>query len=225
VKPFLLSFFILGALPLLAQDARTPTAPFIGGLPDMIAYKKTYTYRNAPPPVPATPLTAEQIKAQQFLAGMRAPDPSVIEVVKTGATRKETWQYVNGSTEERWREGSFRFKTSSANPSYVDIFNPDMSSDPRVAAATMDPDDFGELNWVALNFFVREEEKQNVKCFVYQQDGKTAWISEETRLPVAFDSPQMQISYTYSNPPDEPLHLPQQLRDSLTKLEAGWHGH
>jgi len=82
---------------------------------------------------------------------------------------------------------------------------------------------FPRLTWIGEKTFKGKEKKDGKETFVFEAPYGTAstqraYLSAETLLPVAFDSPSFTIRYSFS--PAEPVELPADFKEALEKYRS-----
>jgi ribosomal protein L19 len=187
-------------IPVFAQE-QTPVALYHKNLADSVSLTKNYVYKTKPD---ETQLTEAQKKIRQFLD--KFPKLDHIEIVQTGNLRRDKQYFLNGNTIEIWRTGDKRLLIDSTNPSYVAVNT--------AGENYQDEPDFPELDWIASDCLKGTQDLNGISCQIYQSGGQTAWINQSTLLPVALETNDLQITYTFKNP-SSPLQLPAELKKKL----------
>ena len=200
-----------------AQDTdqpSPPTPPYAAALTGNFTLVKKYNY-----PAADAEFTPEQ-KAEQTIP----TNPTEIDVVKTGGLRKDTEKRLDGSGWEIWRYQSYRFTVDLAHPESVNLDYAGKPNDSPLLGRYHDASDFPELSWVDGPMYQGVQTRDDKKCYTYKQGDQTAWIDAATRLPVYFESKTVQVSYTFSAGPDEPLQLPKGYAEKLVKFQRALRG-
>lgn len=206
-----------------AQDAPAgepppPTPPYVGDLSGNFTLVAKYTYKAPDPQMSA----AEKV-AQDALSPA-STKPQEIDIIKNGPVRKDTLHFVDGSSRDIWRQQSFRFSVYSAHPDSIIVDVVSNSTSPTASNQYRDAADFSELSWIDGSAYRGVQMQQGKKCYFFQKNDKSAWIDAATRLPVYFDSKALQVTYTVSDPPDEPLQLPKAYAEKLIKFQRALRG-
>ena len=202
-----------------AQDADSgqtppPSPPYVGALSGNFTLIKKFAY----PPLDAS-ATAVQ-KAEQTI-----PTNFIeVDAVKTGAIRKDDQHFKDGSGREIWRVQAYRFTVDLLHPDSVNLDYTGGPNDSPLLGRYRDADDFPELSWILGPTFQGIQLRHDKKCYVFKSGEQTAWIDTTTHLPVYFESKTMQVTYTYSDPPDEPLQLPKGYAEKLEKFKRALRG-
>jgi hypothetical protein len=207
-----------------AQDSDSgqtppPSPPYVGAVSGDFTLVKKFTYLGSD-----TPLTNAQKAAQDFLSPPSAKT-NELDAIETGAIRKDKEIFLDGSSREIWRLQSYRFTVYAAHPNSIIM---DIAVDPNNTEAVgryKDAADFPELSWIQGPMFTGIQMQGDKKCYTYKQGEQTAWIDTATRLPVHFKSKSMEVTYTYSGPPDEPLQLPQSIGEKLQNYKRATGAH
>jgi hypothetical protein len=206
-----------------AQDSESgqtpsPTPPYVAALTGNFSLVKKITY-----PPPAAPANTAQPPSQDPLI---PPSKKMVELdaVDTGTVRKDTLTFSDGSSQDIWRLQSYRFSVSPAHPDSVIIDVVTAATNPGASYQYQDAADFSELNWITAATYQGIQMRGGKKCYAYKLDDQTAWIDAATRLPVYFKSKVMQVTYTWSGPPDAPLQLPSNFTDKLAKFKRAQRG-
>jgi len=199
------------------QAAEAPSDPQIGSLPDRIEYSKVFTY-------PAPQVDAAATPEEKALLDFRAQFPRVakLEVTKAGDIRKEQQSFTNGTKKELWKAGDFGYIVDPAAPERIMVISPQMNEESETLL-TGNGAIFQELSWVKRETFQGEAPRKGVNCDVYKSGDKQVWVDQTSRLPVYFESPEMQISYAYK-PSDVALQLPERFLKKREEVERAWRG-
>jgi hypothetical protein len=205
-----------------AQDSDSgqtpPTPPYVGALSGNFTFVKKINYLP-----PTTPLTAAQQASQDALT---PPSTKIAELnaAEMGAVRKDTQIFVDGSSRDIWRLQSYRFTVYPNHPDGVIIDVVTAATSPGAPYQYQDAADFSELNWITAATYQGIQMRGDKKCYTYKSNDQTTWIDVATRLPIYFESKTMQVTYTYSDPPDEPLQLPKGYAEKLEKFKRALRG-
>ena len=198
-----------------ALGVDNPSAkPAVPALPTNFSLVKKFTYRDKTLPEDASE-TAKAAAA--FLS--RFPRPLQVEVVQTGAVRKEDVRMTDGSRWENWKSGEYRFSVNESSPDYIDVSAPGMSLYQVAEKA-----DFEELTWLSGATSAGEGEKNGRKCAIFRSGDQTVWLELSSGFPVQLESPTMQVTYTFKNPPTESLRLPEKFNKRLEEVSKAWAG-
>ncbi len=196
-----------------------PTAPYVAPLTGDFSMEKKFTYMSDP----SVHLTDAQKAAQDFLSPS-ATKPAQVDAISTGGLRKDTEHFVNGSSCEIWRFQIYRFSVYSANPNYVSLDYVDPNHNAHSLNQNQDAADFSELSWITGSAYQGIQMQQGKKCYAYKNNDVTAWIEISTRRPVYLQSKTLQVIYTFSEPPDEPLQLPKGYLEKLANFKRTLRG-
>jgi hypothetical protein len=206
-----------------AQDSDSgqtpsPTAPYVGALSGNFTFAKKIVYLS-----PTAPSSAAQQPSQDALV---PPSAKLVELnaVETGAIRKDTQTFADGSSRDIWRMQSYRFSVTPAHPDSVIIDVVTAATNPGAPYQYQDAAEFPELKWITASTYQGIQTRDGKKCYAYKLDDQTAWIDVATRLPVYFESSVMQVAYTWSDPPDAPLQLPNGFAERLVKFKRAQRG-
>jgi hypothetical protein len=234
VKKLIPSFlcFLLLAAPRYDASAQTtpsaasvlqPDTTVLGSLPDSFTFKKKITYLKDASPADDPPNRTEGQKATMALYKklMKGHLGKLVELdsTQTAKVRKDILHMSDGMVQENWRYDAIRFHTESLYPDYVGISPAQQGN--RVIA---DAPDFEELSWINEKTFTRTEAKNGVEYDVHCLADKTAWLDQNTHLPIAFESAEMKVAYSYGPPPAAPLQLPPKMQKRLTEIQHAWSG-
>jgi hypothetical protein len=209
--PLTLSLGFLGH----AQDAAsgqttTPTPPYVGVLSGNFTLVKKITCLPQQPSQDAlTPPSTKMVE---------------LDAAEAGAVRKDTQIFADGSSRDIWRQQSYRFSVSPAHPDSVIIDVITAATNPGAPYEYHDAADFPELKWITAATYQGIQMRGDKKCYAYKLDDQTAWIDVSTRWPVYFESKVMQVTYTWSDPPDAPLQLPKGYVEKLEKFKRALRG-
>jgi hypothetical protein len=208
--------------PAQAQDAAAPPAgtPVPAPLTGDFTLTKKFSYLT-PPDAPH--LTADQQAAQNFLH----PAATKIvqsEIVAKGGLRRDVNQNSDGSTVTIWRVQTYRFTVYSAHPQGVIVNQVAGTDDPHAPNQYRDGADFAELSWITPAAFSGRQTQQGKQCYIYKVGDQTAYVDVSTRLPIYFQSKTVQVTYTYSPPPDDPLQFPAGYPEKLDKFQRALRG-
>jgi hypothetical protein len=198
-----------------------PAPPYVGALSGDFTLVKKYTYL-----VPTIPLPPAQQAAQDFLSPAAAKIKE-LDAVKRGAVRKDMELYLDGSSREVWRLQSYRFTVYSSHPNSIILDVAAVAAAPNsspIVGRYQDASDFLELSWIQGPLFQGIQMQQGKKCYTYKQGDQVAWIDTATLLPVYLQSKTMQVSYTYSPPPNDTLELPKAFVEKLQNYKRATGG-
>jgi len=201
-----------------AQDsdsgqASPPSPPYVRALSGDFALVRKFSYPSG------NSLTPEQ-KAEQGVP----TNLMEVDAVKKGAVRKDTEHFLDGSGRTIWRVDAYRFIVYLAHPDEVTLNYAGGPNDSPLLGRYRDAADFPELDWITAGTFQGVQMWQDKKCFAYKSGDDAAWIDFSTHLPLYYSSKTVQITYTWSNPPDEPLNLPAGYLEKLNKYKRAMRG-
>lgn len=196
------------------QNPAPPPDPQVAHLPGSVSFIKSFAYPNEEKP--------KKKSLKQFHS--QFPQLVRLEVVRTGQTQKEVESYTDGTVTEKWKSGQITLFASSSMPDQIMATSSGMEAHEEATPGDPVQDIFPELAWVNSGSFKKEQLRQGVKCLLYKADDQTAWLSQETRLPVFFQNSKMQVSYLFQTPPDEPLQLPEKFEKKLEAVKRAWSG-
>jgi hypothetical protein len=191
-----------------------PSPPYVAPLTGDFTLVKKFTY--------LTPPDQNLTEAQKVAQNLLSPPSSKLDqvtMVKNGAVRKDSERFVNGSGRETWGLQDYRFTTYSAYPNNVIINVVNNRIAPGSQNQYQNTPDFPELSWIKASSYQGVQMQQGKKCYAYKDGDQTAWIDVSTHLPVYLESKTLQVTYTFSDPPDEPLQLPQGYAQKLQKFK------
>jgi hypothetical protein len=199
------------------DSAEAPQRPFIGPLPANFSLVKKFTYPSDDPS-----LTADD-KASQGLG----TNTKEVDVVKSGPLRKDTETFLDGTACTIWREQFYRMTTYAAHPDGVAMSVAGGPNDSPQLGRYRDPSDFPELAWIdqaGPAGFQGIQMQRGRKCYAFKSGDQTAWVDISTKMPVLFKSKLMEVAYTFSDAPDEPLQLPDGYAAKLEKFKRALRG-
>ena len=229
---FILLPLILASLSLArAQDADSeqppppPSPPYVPALTGDFTLVKKFTYLTPPD----EHLTDAQKAGLNFLSPP-STKPDQVTMVKSGAVRKDSERFIDGSERDIWKVQQYLFTTYSTHPDGLTISLDDSllpGSSPGASGVPTQfqaAHDFPELSWIVRSTFQGLQVVQGKKCYAYKLDDQTVWIDASTHLPVYIESKKLQVSYTFSGTPDEPLQLPHGYLEKLQKFKLAMAG-
>ena len=197
-----------------SEQVAPPSPPYVAPLTGDFTLVKKFTYASS-----ATGLTDLQ------KALLAVPTNSKeIDAMKKGVIRKDTELFMDGTSREIWRWESYRFTSYSNFPGGVNLDYTGGPNDSPLLGRFRDGADFPELGWIQGNKFQGIQVRQDKKCYTYKDGDSTAWIDVSTKWPVYFESKIVQVTYTFSDPPDEPLQLPKGYAERLKKFQRALRG-
>jgi hypothetical protein len=217
---------ILLSLPLVpcslacAQDSSSseqippPSAPYVATLSGNFNLTKKFNYLSNPD----VHLTDAQKAAQDFLA---PPASKLVEVnvVSNGTIRRDTNHFLTGSTRDIWQIRRYQITVYSNFPNDVSVSLVNPQSNPPDQGSP----DFPELSWIKGSSYQGVQMQQGKKCYAYKDGDRTAWIDVSSRFPVYFESKTQQVTYTFSDPPDD-LQLPTGYLEKIQKYQRALRG-
>jgi hypothetical protein len=190
-----------------AQNLIPPDPLYRNQLSGNLSFHAKYTHKT---PTANPNLTEAEKKAFQEVQS-QFHKITRLEVVQTGEVRKDRVFYDDGSHFEIWRSGNMRFKSSSLSNS-TDLYFTDQYG-------YQDPPDFTDLTWITRETYQGAQIRESRKCHVYKLQDRSAWIDAATLLPLYQDSSSLTITYTYQDPPSDPLKLPEKFTRQLAQLK------
>jgi hypothetical protein len=207
---FALAALLLGAeLSAYSQDdasaAQAPAHPAIPPLSGNFSLVKKFTYIAVP----------------GVQVSLNPPSSRVVELdaVKSGAVRKDLQHFANGSGLEIWRVQNFRLTMFPDNPQSIVVDRVTTNTDLNSSYHYRDDADFPELDWAANAGFSAVKMYGDKKCFVYKLGDQNLTVDAATSLPLYYESKTLQVTYTWSAPPDGPLQLPPGAADKIEKFK------
>ncbi len=207
---FALGALLLGAeLPAYPQDDATaappPAHPAIPPLSGNFSLVKKFSYITVP----------------GVDVSLNPPSSRVVEVdaVKSGTIRKDLQHLANGSGLEMWRVQNFRLTMFPDKPESIVVDRIVTNSDPNSPYHYHDATDFPELDWASSAGFAEVKMYGDKKCFVYKLGDQSLTVDAATNLPLYYESKTIQVTYTWSAPPDEPLQIPKAYADKIEKFK------
>ena len=196
---------------------------------ELYAYSQDNT-AAAPPPHPAIPALSGNfslVKKFNYIivpgvdAPINPPSSRVVELdaVKSGSIRKDIQHFANGSGLEMWRVQNYRLTMFPDNPQSIVVDRITTNSDPNASYHFNDAADFPELSWAANAGFSQVKMDGDKKCFVYKLGDQSLTVDAATGMPLYYESKTLQVTYTWSAAPDEPLQLPPGYAEKIDKFK------
>ena len=235
----------LSAGPIFSQTAspslEVPQGPLLAAKSaDFSAWTATFAYTLEPEEVTdekykqALKEMAEQdpvlakIMAKRPNFAARKPRIARVNVVKTGAVKKEITSYSSGVLSERWVDGNLVVKK--------DPFQKEI----QLNSFEGEDADFPEFAWISAKNYKGTEKMAGQECLVFEDeilqirvddprsyedfgivDGELvpvkALIDAKTRLPAALEYTGVRRSYVYGPAPSGTLSLPADLAAEVQK--------
>jgi hypothetical protein len=204
----ILALLSVATCPSQAQDDQAPAPPAHPAIPKLsgnFSLVKKFTY-----------ITVPGVRVSLDPASSRLVE---LDAVKSGAVRKDIRHFANGSGLESWRVQNFRLTMFPDNPQSIVVDRLVATSDPNASYHYRDAADFPELDWASGAAFSSLKMIGDKKCFVYKLGDQSLTVDAATNLPLDYESKTLQVTYTWSAPPDAPLQLPPGAADKIEKFK------
>lgn len=144
-----------------------------------------------------------------------------ITVTKTDKTYWEKITLASGTIYEKWTFNGVQLMSIPNTPAIAPI-EPPAPDNPSPDYSDYGKSDFPGLEWVSMeNFKDLTTDQQKVQAFRFEQQGKTAFLSAETQLPLNFSDSELIRTYTFNSPPSSPLVPPERFQKVLETHKNG----
>jgi len=210
------TFFLLGSLLLLfvrvqgqtaVEKAPAPSGTLLQQPGDFSSWQISYSYGDVFENTKREPRLAPEAGASYIPLSL----PRTVTLTRTNPLFHSRTVDVDGKVFDQWFDGGEAFfYIEGAPPALADKF--DWTLTPNYSKNA-----FPDFGFVSSNSFIGIQSVEGTRCFVFQKDGMTAWISTDTRYPCKWEKANEVRVFKQLAAPTQKLALP----DAVKKLSDG----